>query len=80
MGGGSLMVWVAVGYNNKSQLVFCESKMNQYSYIDILQQNIFNKGEELAGFEWIFMQDNASIHKAHSVKNWFSEKNINVLD
>jgi len=34
----------------------------------------------ILGFGNIFMQDNAPIHKAHIIRDWFLQRGINVMD
>lgn len=80
MGGGSLMVWAAIGWKNNTEIIVCSSKMNQENYKEILQENILGKGYHLAGPEFVFQQDNASIHTALSVKQWFSTKKLRVME
>jgi transposase len=34
----------------------------------------------ILGFRSIFMQDNAPIHKAHIIRDWFASRGINIID
>ena len=56
-----------------------ESKKNRYStnsYLALLEELVvLNYTDDL-----IFMQDNALIHTANKVKEWFMERGINVTD
>jgi transposase len=79
----SVMVWAAIWGSQKSELYFLErdweSKKRGYSaasYIKVLNDNmplIYQKG-------MIFMQDNAPIHKAKAVKEWFAAQEVEVMD
>ena len=56
-----------------------DSKKNRYtaqSYIDVLDNQIPRYWEP----GLIFIQDNTPIHTAHTVRNWFTENVIPVVD
>ena len=80
----SIMVSAAFwGYGERSDLLILErdfdSKKNGYSansYLALLEELVVpNYTDGL-----IFMQDNAPIHTAKKVKEWFEERGINVTD
>lgn len=79
MGGGSLMVWLAVGYGGRTSLVFLSGRQKHTDYINVLDSELLPYGSELGGEEWIYQQDGASIHTAKGVKNWFAANNVRVL-
>ena len=56
--------------------------MNQYRYKDTLENSLLPSVDLLYGQEqaWIFQQDGATSHTAKSVKTWFDENNITLLD
>ncbi len=78
----SIMIWEAFWGSERSNLYLLdrnfESKKHGYSavfYIQILNHN-------LAGIwksELVFMQNNASIHRARKSKLWFQENGIEVM-
>jgi transposase len=79
----SIMVWGATWYDGRSDLVIMErdeeSRGGGYSansYLQVLEQEIpkcFEPGR-------IFMQDNASIHTAKKVTQWFEDRSVLLLD
>lgn len=81
-GGGKMMVWGCMTYHGVGDASWIPGRINSEAYIDIVDDYV------LASRDWygmdpdtfIFQQDNASVHTAHAVKNFFSEKNITVLD
>lgn len=79
MGGGSLMVWLAVGYGGSTSLVFLNGRQKHTDYIQVLNSELLPYGSDLGGEEWKFQQDGASIHTATGVKNWFQTNNVDVL-
>jgi transposase len=79
----SIMIWAAIWGSNHSDITFLsrdfESAKFGYSaksYIEILEANLFSIWEP--GLE--FMQDNAPIHSARKVKEWFEDNGIPVME
>lgn len=79
MGGGSVMIWCAIGYKGRSEVVFLDGRINALKYRDLLntQKLCFQK---IAGRNFIFQQDNAPIHTARIIKLWFETNSTPVLD
>ena len=77
------MVWAAFwGFGNRTPLYIMdrdfESKKGGFSansYIEVLDANVQYMSDDL-----VFMQDNASIHTARSVRDWFQEQHIRFTD
>ncbi len=61
-GGGSVMVWASFGWNRKSDLVFITGRMDSTKYQKMLEDNLLLFGPLMAGENWTFQQDNASVH------------------
>jgi transposase len=79
----SVMVWGCFWGDGRSDLYILdrdfESKKHGYSansYIEVLDAEL--AGHHQPGL--IFMQDNASIHTARKVKDWFKEQRIPCAD
>ena len=80
-----VMVWGAFWDNGRSNLYIMdrdfESAKHGYSarsYIEVLDAEVASIFEDLDdGYE--FMQDNASIHTAHTVRAWFREHSIRLV-
>ena len=77
------MVWAAFWGDDRSDLYklardFAAKKMgySANSYMELLNDNLL--GIWQPGL--IFMQDNAPIHKAKKVMEWFNENGIEVID
>jgi len=71
-GGGNLMVWGSFGWNNKSNLVFIDGKINSAGYTNILDDKYFRYMLlHLANDNYISQQDNVSIHVSKSTKQLF---------
>ena len=79
----SVMVWGCFWGSGRTDLYILdrdfESKKHGYSansYIEVLDAEL--AGHHQPGL--LFMQDNASIHTAHKVRDWFKEQRIPCVD
>jgi hypothetical protein len=79
------MVWGCFWDKGRTQLYIMdrdfESKKHGYSansYLEVLEAELAPVYTEL-GPEYVFMQDNAAIHTAHKVQDWFNAYGINRL-
>lgn len=79
-GGGSVMVWGAFSRNGKSELIFLNGNQKAEDYIYTLSEHLLPFAHLHHGTDFIFQQDNASIHTANVTKTWFHESNIEVLE
>ncbi|CAH2092976.1 unnamed protein product [Euphydryas editha] len=79
-GGGSVIIWSGIGYSGKMDIKFCTGKINSKRYIEVINEQITSHATRIAGNNFIFQQDNASVHRAQVVKDYFAEKNIQILE
>jgi hypothetical protein len=77
-GGGGVMIWGCFGYGGL-RLVPVSGKINAAHYQDLLETDLLPFAEDLGGPNWIFQQDNASIHRAETTRQWFARNNVTVL-
>jgi hypothetical protein len=84
-----VMVWASFWDTGRSSLYIMdrdfESKKHGYSaesYLEVLDAQVAPIFKELAqnGDNYDFMQDNASIHTAKKVKEWFEAHRVAVLE
>lgn len=75
------MVWGCMTYHGVGETSWIPGKINSEAYIDVLKDYVIASrdwyGMDPATF--IFQQDNASIHTACIVKDFFTESNITIL-
>lgn len=71
-GGGSIMIWAAIGYNKKTELKFLSERVNAVQYKNMLATMLPSLGVRMAGRNWIFQQDNSRVHTANVMKKWFA--------
>lgn len=73
-----VMVWGAIAYGSRSQLVFIQTTMNAQRYIDeVVEPHILPYLQTLE--DPLFQQDNAPPHVARISRNRFEEAHVNIL-
>jgi transposase InsO family protein len=77
------MFWACFGFGIRSDLVVMKGDpdaprggVTARRYIEILDEYLFT----ILDYDSIFMQDNASIHTAHAVRDWFIDHGIELVD
>lgn len=78
-GGGSVMVWGAIGYLKKMPLSYISTRMNAIQYQEMVGPHFPAYGYECAGLRWQFQQDNAPIHVARSTLADFERRGISIF-
>lgn len=78
-GGGGVMVWGAIGWRGKSDVMLIEGNMKSEDYQEVLSMGLLNCAGRIGGANYIFMQDNATIHKSHSTMAWLEENGVRTL-
>jgi len=80
-GGGSVMIWAAAfGSRGKTEIVFCIGTQNSSKYQEMLSVSLVPFGPVIGGRNWLFQQDNASIHSSKPTKEWLQVNGINVME
>jgi transposase len=79
-GGGSVMIHLTISYFG--QVTLCEM-IGTYTgadFIQLLDEKVLPKIREMFGdHEFVFQQDNASIHNAAIAKQYYRENDINIM-
>lgn len=81
-GGGKIMIWGCMTYYGAGDACWIQGKIDAAVYLGVLQDYV------LASRDWyamdpanfIFQQDNATIHTARIVKEYLNKSNIAVLE
>lgn len=79
-GGGSVMIWGAFSYHGKLKLCFVPPKMNSEMYTEMLDDVLIEYLESKNEIEFIYQQDNASIHVSSKSKEFFSSRSISLME
>ena len=67
--GGSIMVWAAISWSSLSSIVGLHSRINSIDSLNILGDQV----HPIVYALFFDTDDNAPIHTAHVVKNWYKE-------
>ena len=78
-GGGSIMVWAAISHVGKLKLMFGDNRMDAEKYTVVLRRSLVPFLRENRQRRFIFMQDNASVHKATETEEWMNNQDIDTL-
>ena len=80
-GGCSVMVWGAVWYSGRSELVFVNGTLNSVGYIGILRKNLmplYDRGSLLLGTNQL-QEDFSPCHASRRTAKWKARKNSDVF-
>ncbi|KAF8698566.1 Transposase, partial [Rhizoctonia solani] len=81
-GGGHIMIWACMGWESPGLMCKINRSLTKELYVEILEDE-FKQTLEYYGLDmekFIFMQDNASPHKAHIVQDWIQENGLEVFE
>lgn len=81
-GAGSIMLWSCLTCRGLGSLHNIQGRLNSRGYIAILEQDLYTTLRAF-GFnleEVIFQQDNAGVHTAKIVQDWFGKQPFCVLE
>lgn len=76
----SVMVWLGFSYKGMTPVCFISTRMESAMYIELLEDVLIEHGDQIAGPDWTFQQDNASIHASGETRAFLTERNIDVVD
>ena len=75
------MLWGCFSASGPGNLVKVDGIMKKEQYIKILEENIKQSAEKLhLGENWTYQQDNDPKHTAKSVKKWFRDNDVDILE
>ena len=77
----SLMIWGCICYDGVGSLTAVEGNINSAKYIDILDKNLWPVVVwYFEGNEYLFMDDNAPVHRAHTVENYKDQNEVTSME
>ncbi|POM62783.1 LOW QUALITY PROTEIN: hypothetical protein PHPALM_28015 [Phytophthora palmivora] len=77
-GGGSVMVWGT--FSDKSKLAILRGRQHSGDYIYTISEYLLPYAHSNHGTDFVFQQDNASIHASRETKSFRTEMEINTME
>ena len=78
-GGGSINIWFRCSAFELHKVVRISGNIDGPKYMKMLEKEIPDAVKSMGLDDWIFQQDGASSHRSKVAKNWFNQKDINVM-
>jgi transposase len=75
--GKSIMYWGYMTDQGCGPLIRCTNKMNAAEYVNIMEQACV---QAICDFQKVYMDDNAPVHRAISVRSWKEQWNVQTID
>ena len=72
-GGGTVMFWAVISRNFLGPIVALHGRISRKDYLNILGAHVYPMVQALFPDGDSIFQDNAQIHIAHVVNNWYVE-------
>ena len=79
-GGGSLMVWGSLTSKGVGPLIRLNGNIKAVNYLAMLRDYFLPWADTHLDADFVFMQDNASIHKAKAVMQFLEQSQVPVLE
>lgn len=79
-GGGSVMLWGGFSAKGKTELAVLKGMQNSDDYVYMVSEFLLPFAHLTYGTDFIYQQDNASIHTSKRTKDFFEEQALAVLD
>ncbi|GBL97828.1 Transposable element Tc3 transposase [Araneus ventricosus] len=79
-GDGSVMMWVAFGFNGQVGLALLGGRQNSPKYTETLENQLITFAENIGVRNWEYQHDNVPIHTSNATKNYLNSKNVTVLE
>ena len=78
-GGASIMVWGCFSYFGVGPIYRITGTMDQFQYVQILEEVMLPYAEEEMPLKWVFQQDNDPKHTSKRATSWFQTNKIDVM-
>lgn len=77
--GGGVMVWAGIAGNGTTDICLSKGSVNSEAYQDILERYLLDFADNIAGDNWILLQDGATSHTSRSTRAWLADRNVEFL-
>jgi hypothetical protein len=78
-GGGSVMVWAAMGRRGTGPIHRVDGIMDRHVFVAIMNDVMLPYARREMGRRWIYQQDNDPKHTSKAAREWFAQKRIEVM-
>lgn len=78
-GGGNIMVWGCFSWHGVGPLYWIKRNMDQYLYVEILNEIMLPYAEWEMPLKWQFQQDNDPKHTSRLAKKWFLDNGVKLM-
>ena len=78
--GGNIMVWGSFSLSRISPLHWIVGIMDQVQYGEIMEKVMLPHARQNMPPDWVLQQDNDPKHTAKSVKKWFMDNEMRVME
>ena len=76
-----MMIWGCICYDGVGTLTAVEGNINSAKYIDTLDKNLWPVAVwYFEGKEYLFTDDNAPVHRAHTVENYKDQNEVTSME
>lgn len=81
-GGGKMMIWGCMTYNGLGDACWLEQGIDSQLYVEVLQDYVITSRDYhgLDPSTFVFQQDNAKVHTANIIKEYFLKSKIAVMN
>lgn len=79
-GGGNVVIWGCFSWRGVGPIHRVKGIMDQYMYINILENILQPYADEFMPVTWKLVQDNDPKHTAKSVKQWLINNSVSIID
>lgn len=79
-GGGNIMVWGCFSWQGVGPIHLIDGIMDRHVYKNILQTVMLPYADDNMPLLWKFQQDNDPKHSSKTVKEWFQQNNVDVME
>ena len=76
----SIMLWGCISFQGVGSLHRIRGRLNSEDYQAILGDVMLPDARRLVGEDFIFQQDNATIHTSRSTRQWLRDNEVTVFD